>query len=341
MLAFVDLMEPKKLEALADGIRRGTRRDLSQAITIVESTRPENREDSAALFSRFRIESRREALRVGISGAPGVGKSTFINSLGVALADKGVKVAVLAVDPTSERTQGSILGDKTRMADLVGRKNVYIRPTPTGLSLGGVPESAKDTVFLLEQAGFDIIIVETTGVGQSEISVANLTDIFVLLIAPAGGDELQGVKRGILEFADIVVVNKFDGDLKEAASRTAAEYESSMNLQPKRKEMPSAHPKTLLISAIRDIGVEDAWHEISDLADWRKAHGYWIAKRLSQERHWFRREVRSALVAMLERSPTIGALISEMESRVSNGAIDRHCAVEELSRAIREHGLLD
>lgn len=280
-------------------------------------------------------------MRVGISGAPGVGKSTFINRLGVALAEKGVKVAVLAVDPTSERTQGSILGDKTRMADLVGRKNVYIRPTPAGLSLGGVPESGKDTVFLLEQAGFDIIIVETTGVGQSEISVANLTDIFVLLIAPAGGDELQGVKRGILEFADIVVVNKFDGDLKEAASRAAAEYESSMNLQPKRKEIPSAHPKTLLISAILDIGVKDAWREISDLADWRKAHGYWVTKRQSQERHWFRQEIRSALIAMLERNPTIRAMIGEMEDRVSNGAIDRHCAVDELSRTIRARGLLD
>ena len=334
-------MEPNKLEALAEGLWSGDRRDLSRAVTIVEGTRQEDREDTAALFGRFGIRTRREALRIGISGAPGVGKSTFINRLGTTLADEGIKVAVLAVDPTSERTRGSILGDKTRMADLVGRKNVYIRPTPTGLSLGGVPESAKDTVFLLEQAGFDIIIVETTGVGQSEISVANLTDIFVLLIAPAGGDELQGVKRGILEFADIVVVNKFDGDLKEAASRTAAEYESSMNLLPKRKEMPSAHPKTLLISAIRDIGVEDAWREISNLAGWRKVHGYWIAKRQSQERHWFRREIRSALVAMLERNPTIGALISEMENRVSNGTIDRHCAVEELSKAIRERGLLD
>lgn len=334
-------MEPKKLEALAEGIRRGDRRVLSRAITIVESNRPENRADTAALFNKFHIGNRREALRVGISGAPGVGKSTFINSLGTALADRGINLAVLAVDPTSERTRGSILGDKTRMTDLVSRKNVYIRPTPTGLSLGGVPDSAMDTVYLLEQAGFDVVIVETTGIGQSEISVANLSDIFVLLIAPAGGDELQGVKRGILEFADIVIVNKFDGDLEEAALRTAAEYGSSMKLQIKRKEIPSAHPKTLLISATLDIGVEDAWHEISDLADWRRVHGYWIEKRLSQERHWFRREIRSALVAMLERSPTIGALIREMENRISNGAIDRHCAVEELSRAIRERGLLD
>ena len=335
------MTEPIKLEALAEGVRRGNRRDLSRAITIVESTRPENRADTAALFNRFRIGSHREALRVGISGAPGVGKSTFINRLGVALADKGVNLAVLAVDPTSEITRGSILGDKTRMTDLVGQKNVYIRPTPTGLSLGGVPESAKDTVFLLEQAGFDVIIVETTGVGQSEISVANLTDIFVLLIAPAGGDELQGVKRGILEFADIVIVNKFDGDLKEAASRTAAEYASSVNLQPKRKEIPSAHPKTLAISAILDEGVEDVWSEISGLADWRKENGHWLTKRQSQERHWFRREIQSALVAMLERSPTIGTMIGEMEDRVSNGSINRHCAVKELSRAIRELWLLD
>lgn len=334
-------MEPSKLEALAEGVRRGDRRELARAITIVESARQEDRAKTAALFGKFRIGNRREALRVGISGAPGVGKSTFINRLGTALADRGVDIAVLAVDPTSEKTKGSILGDKTRMADLIGRENVYVRPTPTGLSLGGVPASAKDTVFLFEQAGFDVVIVETTGVGQSEISVANLTDIFILLIAPAGGDELQGVKRGILEFADIVVVNKLDGDLKETASRTATEYASSVKLQAKRKELSSGHPKTLAISAMLDKGVDEVWREISDLADWRKANGYWTAKRHSQERHWFRREVQSALVAMLERSPTIGAMIGEMEDRIANGAIDRHRAVEELSKSIRERGLFE
>ena len=334
-------MEPNKLEALADGVRRRDRRDLSRAITIVESARQEDRAETAALLSKFRVGNRKEALRIGISGAPGVGKSTFINRLGTSLADQGVNIAVLAVDPTSEINRGSILGDKTRMADLIGRNNAYVRPTPTGLSLGGVPESAKDTVFLLEQAGFDVIVVETTGVGQSEISVANLTDIFLLLIAPAGGDELQGVKRGILEFADIVVVNKHDGDLKEAASSTAAEYASSMNLHAKRKELSSGHPKTLAISAMLDKGVDDVWREISDLADWRKANGYWITKRHSQERHWFRREVQSALIAMLERSPTISAMIGEMEDRIANGTIDRHCAVEELSKLIREQGLFE
>ena len=334
-------MEPNKLEALAEGVRRGDRRELARAITLVESARQEDHAKTAALFSKFRIGNCREALRVGISGAPGVGKSTFINRLGTALANRGINIAVLAVDPTSEKTKGSILGDKTRMGDLIGRENVYVRPTPTGLSLGGVPESAKDTVFLLEQAGFDVVIVETTGVGQSEISVANLTDIFILLIAPAGGDELQGVKRGILEFADIVVVNKLDGDLKEAASRTAAEYASSVKLQAKRKELSSGHPKTLAISAMLDKGVDDVWREISDLADWRKANGHWTAKRHSQERHWFRREVQSALVAMLERSPTIGAMIGEMEDRIANGAIDRHRAVEELSKSVRKRGLFE
>ena len=334
-------MEPSKLEALAEGVRRGDRRELARAITIVESARQEDRAKTAALFGKFRTKVRREALRVGISGAPGVGKSTLINRLGTALADQGFDIAVLAVDPTSEKTKGSILGDKTRMGDLIGRENVYVRPTPTGLSLGGVPKSAKDTVFLLEQASFDVVIVETTGVGQSEISVANLTDIFILLIAPAGGDELQGVKRGILEFADLVVVNKLDGDLKEAASRTAAEYASSVKLQAKRKELSSGHPKTLAISAMLDKGVDDVWREISHLADWRKANGCWTAKRHSQERHWFRREVQSALVAMLERSPTIGAMIGEMEDRIANGAIDRHRAVEELSKSIRERGLFE
>ena len=334
-------MEPNKLEAIAEGVQSGDRRALSRAITIVESTRQEDRAETVTLFSKFRVGNCREALRVGISGAPGVGKSTFINRLGTALANRGINIAVLAVDPTSERTKGSILGDKTRMGDLIGRENVYVRPTPTGLSLGGVPESAKDTVFLLEQAGFDVVIVETTGVGQSEISVANLTDIFILLIAPAGGDELQGVKRGILEFADLVVVNKLDGDLKEAASRTAAEYASSVKLQAKRKELSSGHPKTLAISAILDKGVDDVWREINHLADWRKANGYWMAKRHSQERHWFRREIQSALVAMLERSPTIGAMIGEMEDRIANGAIDRHRAVEELSKSVRERGLFE
>ena len=340
-MEFVDLTESNKLEAIAEGVRRGDRRELARAITIVESARQEDHAKTAALFSKFRIGNRKEALRIGISGAPGVGKSTFINRIGTTLADRGTNIAVLAVDPTSEKTKGSILGDKTRMGDLIGRENVYVRPTPTGLSLGGVPESAKDTVFLLEQAGFDVVIVETTGVGQSEISVANLTDIFILLIAPAGGDELQGVKRGILEFADIVVVNKLDGDLKEAASRTAAEYASSVKLQAKRKELSLGHPKTLAISAIMGKGVDDVRREISHLADWRKANGYWTAKRHSQESHWFRREVQSALVAMLERSPTIGAMIGEMEDRIATGAIDRHRAVEELSKSIRERGLFE
>ena len=334
-------MEPNKLEALAEGVRRGDRRELARAITIVESARQEDRAETAVLFSKFRVGNRKEALRIGISGAPGVGKSTFINRLGTTLADQGVNIAVLAVDPTSEKNRGSILGDKTRMADLIGRNNAYVRPTPTGLSLGGVPETAKDTVFLLEQAGFDVVIVETTGVGQSEISVANLTDIFLLLIAPAGGDELQGVKRGILEFADIVVVNKHDGDLMEAASSTATEYASSMNLHGKRKELSSGHPKTLAISAMLDKGVDDVWREISDLADWRKANGYWATKRQSQERHWFRREVQSALIAMLERSPAISAMIGEMEARVLNGAIDRHRAVEKLSMLIRKQRLFE
>ena len=341
LLEFDDLMEPNKLEGLAEGVRRGDRRKLSRAITIVESARQEDRAKTAALFGKFRVGNHREALRLGISGAPGVGKSTFINRLGTTLADQGSNIAVLAVDPTSERTKGSILGDKTRMADLIGRKNVYVRPTPTGLSLGGVPESAKDTVFLLEQAGFDVVIVETTGVGQSEISVANLTDIFLLLIAPAGGDDLQGVKRGILEFADFIIVNKLDGDLMEAASRTAAEYTSSMKLQAKRKEISSGHPKTLTISAIQNKGVDKVWREISDLADWRKVNEYWTTKRQSQERYWFRREIQSALVAMLERSPKITAMIREMENRISNGAIDRHCAVEQLSMYLRSRRLLD
>lgn len=286
------------ISEMAASVMAGERRGLARAITLVESARDDHRAQAEEMFKL--LPKTRQALRIGLSGTPGVGKSTFIESFGMMLVETGLRVAVLAVDPSSSRSGGSILGDKTRMDRLARHPRAFIRPSPSQTHLGGVARRSREAVALCEAAGFDIVLVETVGVGQSETVVAEMSDVFLLLLAPAGGDELQGVKRGIMEIADMIVVNKADGDLKPAATRTCADYAGALRLLRKRPQDPVGFPKAVMISALEEIGFESVWSDLQHLVEWRKESGFWTATRSAQARYWFAEEVRSRLLAQLE-----------------------------------------
>ena len=277
----------------------GDRRALARAITLVESARADHRDKALALADTLRGAGR-QALRIGLSGTPGVGKSTFIESFGLMLTGLGLRVAVLAVDPSSARSGGSILGDKTRMERLSRVPSAFIRPSPSQTHLGGVARRTREAVALCEAAGFDVVMIETVGVGQSETVVAELCDLFILLLAPAGGDELQGVKRGIMEMADIILVNKADGDLKPAAMRTCADYAGALRLLRRRPQDPDGFPKAMTVSALQDDGLAKAWQEMQALAEWRKANGHWATRRVGQAKHWFHEEARPDVRAAMQ-----------------------------------------
>ncbi|MCX7301858.1 MAG: methylmalonyl Co-A mutase-associated GTPase MeaB [Rhodobacterales bacterium] len=309
-----------EIEPLADAVAAGDRRALARAITLVESSRADHRSAAEALLARL-AGAGRQALRVGLSGTPGVGKSTFIEALGLYLTGQGLRVAVLAVDPSSARSGGSILGDKTRMERLSRDPNAFIRPSPSQTQLGGVARRTREAVALCEAARFDVVLIETVGVGQSETMVAQLTDIFVLLIAPAGGDELQGVKRGIMEMADIILVNKSDGDLKVQATRTCADYTGALRLLRHRPQDPEGFPKALMVSAVTGDGLEVAWAAVKDLAGWRREAGVWNRTRATQAREWFRAELQAELLAQLTRDPALKARLEALETAVAEGRL--------------------
>ncbi len=307
------------IEATAKAVLAGDRRALARAITLVESSRADHRAAALGLLQVLQA-SGRQALRIGLSGTPGVGKSTFIERFGLMLTGQGLRVAVLAVDPSSARSGGSILGDKTRMDRLSRDPLAFIRPSPSQTELGGVARRSREAVALCEAAGFDVVLVETVGVGQSETVVAEICDIFVLLLAPAGGDELQGVKRGIMEMADLIFVNKADGDLKPAALRTKADYTGALHLLRRRPQDPPEFPKALAVSAVTGDGLPGAWDEIRALATWRKAHGHWTNRRAAQARHWFEAEVRRTLLSVLD-TPSARAALDALGNRVALGEL--------------------
>jgi len=310
---------------LAQKILDRDRRSLSRAITLVESSRADHRSEAADLLDRLRGQGG-QAIRIGLSGTPGVGKSTFIESFGMMLTGQGLRVAVLAVDPSSSRSGGSILGDKTRMDRLSRNKNAFIRPSPSRSHLGGVARRTREAIELCEAAGFDVVLIETVGVGQSETVVAEMSDLFILLMAPAGGDELQGVKRGIMEMADIILVNKADGDLKPAATRTCADYSGALRLLRKRPQDPDGFPKAMAVSALEENGLQTAWDEMIALTDWRKDNGHFTSRRAAQQRYWFEEEVRQALLATLEQDAAkrqmtaLGDQVATGEMSVSKAA---------------------
>lgn len=303
---------------LAKAVQNGDRRALARAITLIESARADHRGDADALLETL-ASSGRQALRIGLSGTPGVGKSTFIEAFGYRLTKAGRRVAVLAVDPSSTRTGGSILGDKTRMERLAREPNAFIRPSPSQTHLGGVARRTRDAVALCEAAGFDIVLIETVGVGQSETIVAEMSDLFVLLLAPAGGDELQGVKRGIMEIADLVLVNKADGDLKSTAIRTAADYAGALRLWRKRDGDPEDFPKAMTVSALDETGLSEAWGEMQKLAVFRQETGFWDSRRAQQARGWFADEVRQGLLRRLASDPKADAAMARLSDDVAEG----------------------
>jgi len=315
------------ISELATGVAAGQRRALARAITLVESARADHRAQALQLLQT--LGQARQALRIGLSGTPGVGKSTFIESFGLMLTAQGLRVAVLAVDPSSARSGGSILGDKTRMERLSRDPMAFIRPSPSQAQMGGVARRTREAVALCEAAGFDVVLIETVGVGQSETVVAELCDIFTLLLAPAGGDELQGVKRGIMEMADLILVNKADGDLKAAALRTCADYAGALRLLRRRPQDPHGFPKATTVSALSEDGLAGAWAEMQTLAAWRRENGHWAARRADQARHWFEEEVRQGLLAALAREPALGVM-QRLGADVAAGSLTPEAAAAEM-----------
>ena len=280
-------------DGLAARVVRGDRRALARAVTLVESTREDHRQIAAALLADIARQGRR-ALRLGLSGTPGVGKSTFIERFGLHLTGLGLRVAVVAVDPSSARTGGAILGDKTRMPELARHPGAFIRPSPSRAALGGVAAGTRAVIALCEGAGYDVVLVETVGVGQSETLVAGMTDIFVLLLGPGGGDDLQGVKRGVMEMADILVVNKADGDLAQAAGRTAADYRMALHLLRPPPGCPEGYPMVLTASALEGSGIETVWNAVERLAAWRKDSGFLAQNRAQQAERAFDEALQAA-----------------------------------------------
>jgi len=315
--------------SLASKIVAGDRRALAQGITLVESTRPDHRTDANALLAAVLPETGRST-RVGVSGSPGVGKSTLIEAVRLHVIERGHRVAVLAVDPSSTRSGGSILGDKTRMGELVKEEAAFVRPSPTGGTLGGVARRTREAMLLCEAAGFDVVLVETVGVGQSEVAVAGMVDCFVLLIAPAAGDELQGIKRGIMELADLVVVNKADGDLAKIAGITAADYANALHLV--RPRTPAWQPRVVQCSALEGTGVADVWRTVEEFRAALDGAGELAARRAGQARDWMWTEIADSLLDRLRADPEAARLAVELEAEVRAGRFPPTAAADQVLR---------
>jgi LAO/AO transport system kinase len=305
-------------DALAEAVRSGDRTELSRAITLVESTRPDRREQAQELLLRL-LPDAGGALHVGITGVPGVGKSTAIEALGTMLTDQGHRVAVLAVDPSSTRTGGSILGDKTRMARLAVHPDAYVRPSPTSGTLGGVTKATRETIVLLEAAGFDVILVETVGVGQSEVAVANMVDCFVVLTLARTGDQLQGIKKGVLELADIVAVNKADGEHEAEARSAARELTMALRLIYPRDTL--WRPPVLTMSAIEGMGLQDLWDTVLRHRDVLTDAGEFETKRRRQQVDWMWSMVRDTVLDRVLSHPAVKDIRAEVERQVRDGEL--------------------
>lgn len=283
------------IKQLSSLIQSGNRRALAKGITLIESNREEDEAPAQELLNALQAE--RETIRIGISGVPGVGKSTFIEALGNHIIEQGKRVAVLAVDPSSPTTGGSILGDKTRMETLATREQAFIRPTPTSGTLGGVAKRTRETITLCEAAGYDVILVETVGVGQSEYEVASMVDCFMVLMLPGAGDSLQGIKRGIMEITDILVINKADGDQEKLAERAKNEYQNAFHLlQPKYQ---GVDVQILTCSALENRGIDTVWKGVLTFITQIKTQGYFEKNRAEQRLNWFKRLAEDEVIRQL------------------------------------------
>ena len=318
------------VEELAAAIRSGNRAALPRAITMLESTRADHREQAQQLLLALTPDSG-NAHRVGITGVPGVGKSTTIESLGMHLIDNGHKVAVLAVDPSSTRTGGSILGDKTRMARLAQHPDAYIRPSPTSGTLGGVAKATRETVVLLEAAGFDVILIETVGVGQSEVAVSNMVDTFLLLTLARSGDQLQGIKKGVLELADVVVVNKADGDHLPEARKAARELSSALRLIYQHETL--WRPPVLTMSAMEGSGLIQMWETVEKHRKVLTEAGRFEARRRAQQVDWTWQMVRDTVLDRVLSNPNVRKMRADVERQVKAGELTPTLAAQQILSA--------
>jgi LAO/AO transport system kinase len=315
------------IEEYVEGILSQNRTILSQAITLIESSLPKHFEIARQIIEKC-LPHTGKSIRIGITGVPGVGKSTFIEVLGNLLTSKGHKLAVLAIDPSSERSGGSILGDKTRMEKLANHPNAFIRPSPTAGSLGGVARKTRETIYLCEAAGFDVIFIETVGVGQSEIAVHSMVDFFLLLMLAGAGDELQGIKRGIMEMADAIAITKSDGNNIVKANRAKAEYQNALHLFP-----PSESgwvPKVLTCSAQYNLGIDEIWETISDFIETTKSNGQFNLHRVEQAKYWMHQSIRENLSDNFYKNHSVKIKLSSIEKDVLAGKVSSFEAARSL-----------
>lgn len=314
-------------DALTKEVLAGNRRSLAKAITLVESSREDHRTAAIRMLEQL-TPAAGNSIRIGISGVPGVGKSTFIEALGNHVADQGHRVAVLAVDPSSAITGGSIMGDKTRMETLSRRDDVFIRPSPAGGTLGGVTRRTRESMLICEAAGFDVVIVETVGVGQSETAVADMTDMFLLMLLPGGGDELQGIKRGIMELADLVIVNKADGEMAAKARHSALDYMSALQLLHPRTRNWQVPVKSC--SALEKQGIDDIWQTVEEYSQTIESSGEKSERRAQQAKSWMWSEISESLITALRHDPQASQRIEALEQAVVSGTTAPTLAASEL-----------
>jgi LAO/AO transport system kinase len=319
-------------DQLANGVLEGDRRALARLITRIESTRTDHRSEASEAIARLLPEAGK-SIRIGISGVPGVGKSSFIETFGLHVVEQGHKVAVLAVDPSSPKHGGSILGDKTRMEKLARHPGAYVRPSPSGGSVGGVARRTRETIMAVEAAGFDVVLVETVGVGQSEYAVADLVDMFVLLVAPGGGDDLQGIKKGIVEMADLLVVTKNDGDLQKAANRAYQDYWSALRMLGGGNAVWK--PEVMRCSAHTGNGIPEVWEKIEAYRDTMTEAGLIDERRAEQAASWMWEEVTSTLLAAVRKKGSLG---QEMEEDVRSG---KRTAADAAAEILKQFDLKD
>ena len=316
---------------LARAIQAGDRATLARAITLIESKRTDHRK-AAHLLVQELLPATGKAVRLGITGAPGAGKSTTIDALGTSLTAQGHKVAVLAVDPSSSRTGGSILGDKTRMAQLASDPNAFVRPSPASGTLGGVAAKTRETMLLCEAAGYDVVLVETVGIGQSETAVADMTDFFLVLMLPGAGDELQGLKKGIVELADMVAVNKADGDNIARAKLAAAEYRAALNILAPYS--PTWSPPVVTYSALTGSGIGELWAQVLAHKKLMTASGELAARRREQQVKWMWSMLEERLTARLRSDPAVRGKLKAAEAAVAAGRLAPTLAVEEIAQLL-------
>ncbi|MEL6863631.1 MAG: methylmalonyl Co-A mutase-associated GTPase MeaB [Bacteroidota bacterium] len=321
------------VDELWEGVRAGDRMLLSRAITLVESTRPDHRQQANELVKRC-LPFSGHSVRIGITGTPGVGKSTFIEALGQYVLAQDRKLAVLAIDPSSSRSGGSILGDKTRMTILSANPAVFIRPSPAGESLGGVAQKTRETMLLCEAAGFDTLFVETVGVGQSETAVHAMVDFFLLLLLPGAGDELQGIKRGIVEMADLLAVNKSDGDRIKLAKLAKREYRNALHLMPMRES--NWTPKVLLCSALTQSGIDEIWDSVKKYLELTKRNGFFERRRKEQALYWLEEGIREGLQQLFFENQTLAAEFAKVKQGILHQEISSYQGAEHLLKLFRE-----